>query len=266
MTESHDYSTRRFLVVDDEPFMLSVLERMLRPFKPAAIHKASGGAEALRSIKDDLTQVDCIISDFNMKPVNGLQLLQAIRTGVNQRIPRDQRFIMLTGHGETDVVKAAIMLDVSAYLVKPVAPDKIAQTLDRILKSTVELKSVDYYRAVKVGPPPAPADQVKSPSAWVILGKQRAGAGRDALREKVERLRVEDATRDGIEEIKLKNRRQCDLGEMREGLILAEDIHAEEGAVLLRKGTLLTARMVDRLRELAVESGARSFVWVADPA
>lgn len=264
MSETYNFSTRKFLIIDDEPFMLSVLERMLRPFKAAAVYKASGGAEALRSIKDDLSQVDCIISDFNMKPVNGLQLLHAVRTGMNPKVPRDQPFVMLTGHGETEVVKAAIMLDVNGYLVKPIAPEKLAQTLERVLKRGIDLKDVDYYKAIDVVPAPVQMEAVKAPSAWVMLSKQHAGGARDALREKLERFRVENATRDGLEEVKIKSRRQCDLAEMQDGMILAEDIHAEEGAILLRKGTQLTARMIERLRELAVASGSRSFVWVGE--
>jgi YesN/AraC family two-component response regulator len=262
-----DYSARRFLIVDDETFMLGMLERTLRQFKAGAIVKAHDGAEALKSIKDNLSQVDCIIADFNMKPVNGLQLLQAVRMGVNPRIPRDQSFIMLTGHGETDVVKAAIMLDVNGYLVKPVAPDKLAQALDRAFKKPTELKEAAYYRGVHLGAAEVHNDaDVKGPKAWVILAKQAAPRADQALRAKIDQFRKDHATRDGIEEIRIKNRRQCDLGELKEDMILAEDVEAEEGVILLRKGTHLTARMVDRLREIAVESKSRDYVWIGDLA
>jgi CheY-like chemotaxis protein len=266
MTETPDYSTRRFLVVDDEPFMLSMLERMLRHFKAGTTFKAQGGVEALKTIRDSTTQVDCIISDYNMKPVNGLQLLQAVRTGVNAKIPRDQNFIMLTGHGETEVVKSAIMLDVNAYLVKPISPEKLAQTLDRVFKKPLALKDAGYYRSINLGLAPAQVEAVRTPSAWVLLPKTLTG-DTAALREKVLRFGVESATRDGIEEeVPMKNRRQCDLAELREDMLLGEDIETDEGAMLLRRGTRLTARMIDRLRELAVETGTRTYVWVGDPA
>ncbi len=267
MTRAPDFSTMRFLVVDDEPFMLGMLERMLRQFKAGTILKAHEGAEALRSVKDNLSQVECIVSDFNMKPVNGLQLLQAVRTGLNPRIPRDQAFIMLTGHGETEVVKSAIMLDVNGYLMKPVAPEKLAQTLERVLKKPIDLKDAAYYKSVNIGAAMARNDAaVKTPSAWVILTKQESARGQAGVREKIERFRTEHATRDGMNEVKLRNRRQCDLGELKEDMILAEDIEAEEGVVLLRKGTRLTGRMVDRLREMAIETGSRDFVWIGDLA
>src|SRR3954465_12289427 len=110
MEKLPDFSSKRFLIVDDETFMLGTIERMLKQCHAGLIMKAADGGQALRAVKDNFTQVDCIIADFNMKPINGLQLLQGVRMGVNAKIPREQTFIMLTGHADTDVVKAAIAL------------------------------------------------------------------------------------------------------------------------------------------------------------
>ena len=127
MEKAPDYSSKRFLIVDDEAFMLGTIERMLKQCNAGLIIKATDGGKALRWIKDNFTQVDCIIADFNMTPINGLQLLQGIRLGVNARIPREQPFIMLTGHADTDVVKAAMALDVHGYVVKPVATENYSK-------------------------------------------------------------------------------------------------------------------------------------------
>lgn len=265
MSNAPDYSKKRFLIADDEVFMLGLLERVLRQFNAGGTVKVSDGAAALRAVKDDVSQVDCIISDFNMKPVNGLQLLQAVRAGANPRIPRDQAFIMLTGHGETEVVKTAIMLDVNGYLVKPVAPAKLAETLDRIFRKPVQVKDADYYKSIDIKASLSFNDaDAKQPSAWVILPRASALHGKAALHEKIARFRTENATRDGLDDVKIKNRRRCDLAEMRENMILAEDIEAEEGLILLRKGTTLSETMIGRLRELAVETNSRSYVWVGD--
>ena len=82
MENMPDYSSKRFLIVDDEVFMLSLIERTLKECKAGMILKASDGGAALRAIRDEFTQVDCIISDYNMKPINGLQLLQGTRVGI----------------------------------------------------------------------------------------------------------------------------------------------------------------------------------------
>src|SRR5581483_349707 len=107
MSELPDYSTRRFMLVDDEVFMLSLIDRMLKQCHAGLIFKAEDVRTAFTMIKDETTQVDCIISDANMPLINGLQFLQAVRAGRNPKIPRSQPFILLTGHGDVDLVKTA---------------------------------------------------------------------------------------------------------------------------------------------------------------
>lgn len=150
MGQFPDYASKRFLIVDDEVFMLGSVERMLKQCHAALILKASDGAKALRSITDDLTQVDCVISDFNMKPVNGLQLLQGIRLGINPKIPRDQPFILLTGNTDADVAEAATALHVNEVLMKPVTPEKLYQTIDKVFGRSIALKGADQYRSIKL--------------------------------------------------------------------------------------------------------------------
>lgn len=268
MDKIPDYSSRRFLLVDDETFMLGMIDRILKQCNPGAITKVTDGGMALRSIKDNFTQVDCIISDFNMKPINGLQLLQAVRAGVNPKIPREQPFIMLTGHGETEVVKTAISLDVHGYVVKPVASDKLFQTIDRVLKKPLEVKDADYYRSIKLpqfqdstgtgARPPA--------SGWTVLSPTRPIKHADSVKQKLEQFAREHATTDGVDSVKIRNRRECPVAELFEGQILAQDIHAEEGKVLLRQGTHLTKGMITRLKEISAETNPSQSVWVGELA
>lgn len=272
MDKLPDYTNRKFLIVDDEPFMLSLVDRMLKECGATYIVKATDGVAGLKAIKDDLSQVDCIISDCNMKPANGLQFLQAVRTGINPRIPRDQAFVMLTGQGDTDVVKTSVMLDVSGYLVKPVALDKLAQTLERVFRKPIEVKEPDYYRAIKLAKihslDQGPSEELGAPTRstpWVVMSRSAAKTS-PQIKAKVDAFKMAHATRDGEQEVKIKNRHQCDLAELTAGTILAEDIHADEDQILLRKGTTLTAGMIDRLRELAVESNSRNYVWVGEIA
>lgn len=143
-----NYSTRKFLLVDDEFFMLGLVERVLKDCQAGSILRASNGASALDLIAHDPTPVDCIIADLNMAPVNGLELLQTIRAGLSTRIPRDQRFILLTGHGDSVAVHAAIKLDVDGYNLKPISADKLTTTIDTALARTLELKSAAYYRGI----------------------------------------------------------------------------------------------------------------------
>ena len=267
MEKLPDLSSKRFLIVDDETFMLGTIERMLKQCHAALIMKAADGGQALRSVKDNFTQVDCVIADFNMKPINGLQLLQGIRMGVNAKIPREQTFIMLTGHADTDVVKAAIALDVHGYVVKPIAPEKLYQTIEKALKRPIELKDVDYYRGIKLPVAQSPFGDGDDKSArvvpWVILPRAKPFKRQSDIAQKLEQFKSEHTTQDGVEEVKMKNRRQCPVNELLEGQILAQNIEAEEGVVLLRQGTHLTKGM---MKELAAETEPNQTVFIGELA
>jgi YesN/AraC family two-component response regulator len=154
MDKLPNYANRKFLLVDDEFFMLGLIERVLRDCKAGLVLRAPNGAAAIDLINSDKTHVDCVIADLNMTPVNGLQLLKTVRTGAHAKIPRDQRFVMLTGHGDSDAVHAAIALDVDGYILKPISVEKLTTTIDRVFSRTPALKSVAHYEDTIL---PAPA-------------------------------------------------------------------------------------------------------------
>jgi CheY-like chemotaxis protein len=138
---------RRFLVVDDHGYMIDVIAEILKHFGAATIDRAESVDAAIARVSPR-APFDAIICDFNMKPVNGIQLLQTIRTGKHRDILRDQCFILLTGHGEMDVVRAAKALDVDGYVVKPVAPDTFIKTVERALSSTRAVKQTSDYERI----------------------------------------------------------------------------------------------------------------------
>ena len=130
--------------------MIDVIIEILRHFGAADVERAEGVQTALARC-NPRDPFDCIICDFNMKPINGVQLLQAIRAGKRPELKREQSFILLTGHGDMDVVRAAKGLDVSAYVVKPVAADTFIKAVTRALESAPTLKPIVEYERVAIG-------------------------------------------------------------------------------------------------------------------
>lgn len=256
-----NYASKRFLIADDEIFMLGLIERMLKQCNTGTIIRASDGRSAFRAIKDNFTQVDCIIADFNMEPMNGLQLLQAIRLGINPAIPRDQPFVMLTGHGDADVVKAAIALDVSGYVVKPVALDKLVQTIEKVFRRPLGIKSAQAYREVKL---PELAKPEKKIPPWVIVSGEPT-EHTEIIKEKIKAFRHEHGTRSFVK-VEIKNQRTCNPNELTEGMILAQNIEAEAGDILLRRGTQLTRGMILRIQEIATTAAPELTLSVGDLA
>ncbi|MCC6913650.1 MAG: response regulator [Rhodospirillaceae bacterium] len=141
---------RRFLVVDDQGYMIDVINEILKHFGAGDTARAESVEAAIRRIGPQQAY-DAIVCDFNMKPTNGIQFLQAIRAGRHRDIKRDQRFILLTGHGEMDVVRAAKSLDVNGYVVKPVAPDLFIKTVERALGAAPAVKPAGDYERIPIG-------------------------------------------------------------------------------------------------------------------
>ena len=61
---------------------------------------------------------------------------------------RDTRFVMLTGHGEAEVVRTAAALDVDGYAVKPISQRGLAQTLTRAFNRKRIMKAGSEYASV----------------------------------------------------------------------------------------------------------------------
>jgi two-component system, chemotaxis family, chemotaxis protein CheY len=102
------------LVVDDYQTMVRIIRNLLKQIGFENVDDASNGEEALAKIGSK--EYGLIISDWNMEPMTGFQLLQKVR--------EDQRscsipFIMVTAESKTDNVIAARNAGVSHYIVKP---------------------------------------------------------------------------------------------------------------------------------------------------
>lgn len=271
MDDLPDYSSKKFMIVDDETFMQGLIDRMLRQCGATSIARVADGGAALRAIRDQWTKVDCIISDCNMKPINGLQLLQAVRIGFNPSIPRDQAFIMLTGYGDTTVVKSAVAMDVNGFLVKPVAMNKLVQSLQHAFSSPVKLKDPAYYKSIKLAELHTLNDDLDHDagdhhkhSAWVVLSAASRKSNETAVKAKLAAFKAEHGPHGNQQEVKIRNRRKCSLDELTDGMILAEDVLADEDHILLKRGTRMNGSMIERLKELAADSESRDYVLIGE--
>jgi two-component system, chemotaxis family, chemotaxis protein CheY len=104
----------RVLIVDDYNTMLRILRNLLRQLEFNNVEEATDGAEALTKLKQ--APFDLVISDWNMAPMTGLDLLRSVRADANLRkLP----FIMVTAESKTENVITAKQAGVSNYIVKP---------------------------------------------------------------------------------------------------------------------------------------------------
>ena len=102
------------LIVDDYKTMLRIIRNLLKQLGFHNVDEATDGAAALQKLRD--RDYGLIISDWNMEPMSGLQLLQEVRAdGKLKELP----FIMITAESKTENVLAAKQAGVSNYIVKP---------------------------------------------------------------------------------------------------------------------------------------------------
>lgn len=116
------------LVVDDYATMRKIVRNLMNQLGFNNIEEAADGSQALEMFSKK--KFDLIISDWNMEPMSGLDLLRKIRAGTdNAQVP----FIMVTAESKTENVIEAKKAGVSNYIVKPFN----AQTLKDKLVSVI---------------------------------------------------------------------------------------------------------------------------------
>ena len=102
------------LVVDDYKTMIRIIRNLLKQLGFDDVDEASDGTEALGKMKE--RRYGLVISDWNMEPMTGYELLKHVRadTGLNKT-----PFIMVTAESKTENVIAAKKAGVNNYIVKP---------------------------------------------------------------------------------------------------------------------------------------------------
>src|SRR5246127_5608375 len=102
------------LVVDDYSTMIRIIRNLLKQLGFDNIDDASDGSAALNKMRS--RRYGLVISDWNMEPMTGYDLLQQVRNDP-QLAPTP--FIMVTAESKTENVIAAKKAGVSNYIVKP---------------------------------------------------------------------------------------------------------------------------------------------------
>ncbi len=102
------------LIVDDYKTMLRIIRNLLKQLGFNNVDEATDGAMALQMLR--VGTYGLVISDWNMEPMTGLQLLREVRADPKLKpVP----FIMVTAESKSENVIAAKEAGVSNYIVKP---------------------------------------------------------------------------------------------------------------------------------------------------
>jgi two-component system chemotaxis response regulator CheY len=102
------------LIVDDYKTMLRIIRNLLKQLDFHNVDEALDGGAALEKLREK--KYGLIISDWNMEPMTGIQLLKEVRS---DKEFRKMPFIMITAESKTENVVIAKEAGVSNYIVKP---------------------------------------------------------------------------------------------------------------------------------------------------
>ena len=102
------------LVVDDYSTMIRIVRNLLKQVGFRDIDDASNGSAALQKMREK--KYGLVISDWNMEPMTGYELLKEVRA---DPLLAQTPFILLTAESKIENVVAAKEAGVSTYIVKP---------------------------------------------------------------------------------------------------------------------------------------------------
>lgn len=127
----------RVLHVDDEANLAETsalwLEKVSDRLSVVTETSAPDGLDRL-----DEEDIDCIVSDYDMPEMNGLEFLEAVR-----ETHPDLPFILFTGKGSEEIASEAISAGVTDYLQKEVGTDQYTLLANRIERAVGEQRTVD---------------------------------------------------------------------------------------------------------------------------
>lgn len=115
------------LIVDDYKTMLRIIKNLLGQIGFNNVDEATDGTMAFAKLKEK--KYGLVISDWNMEPMSGFELLQKVRADAELKA---MPFILVTAESKTENVIAAKQAGVNNYIVKPFNAETLKQKIESV--------------------------------------------------------------------------------------------------------------------------------------
>ncbi|MBE1275489.1 response regulator [Enterovibrio baiacu] len=132
----------RCLVVDDHEMIRETIAIMATSLGFKESIMAIDGADAISKIFHERPSL--IITDLQMEPIDGLEMLRLIRSG-RYGLQHDIPIIILTANASESVIAQCIAFDVDAFLVKPVNRQALQERINQLSQQAKAKKTVEHY-------------------------------------------------------------------------------------------------------------------------
>jgi len=125
----------KLLIADDEPMELSMIQRAVNwnELGIELVGTACDGEEA--DALEEQLRPDIIITDVVMPVKNGMRLAETVK----ERHP-EVHFIFVSGHRSFEYAQFGIKHDVDAYILKPITPSRLQETVEKVARTCTEEK------------------------------------------------------------------------------------------------------------------------------
>jgi two-component system chemotaxis response regulator CheY len=121
----------KFLIVDDFSTMRRIVRNLLKELGYTNADEAEDGVVALQKLETMPSEFNFVVSDWNMPNMDGLTLLQKIRSSPQlKHLP----VLMITAEAKKENIIAAAQAGASGYIVKPFTAATLAEKMDKIFE------------------------------------------------------------------------------------------------------------------------------------
>ncbi len=120
----------KVLLVDDSDVMRTIVKRVLglSGFEIEIIYEAGNGEEALMVLVEN--EVDFVLTDINMPVMNGIELLQQIKSREDLA---DVPVIIISTEGRSERIQETLEMGAAGYITKPFKPEDIRSVVQEAL-------------------------------------------------------------------------------------------------------------------------------------
>jgi CheY-like chemotaxis protein len=253
MAPISDLKGLRIMVVDDQKFLRSMVAQGLKGAGAEVIEAADGfaglgiiglGADSgstldkLKAKRPDMfdganqihRSVNCIVTDIRMAPMNGLEMLKAIRSGLS-KAPREIPVIIMSAHTDESLIGAAVALDAHGFVSKPVSQKAIADRILRAMRASFKPKPAEVYQTLII--PELDEAILETDVSFLsndMLSKIRAGDVNSLTGERSSSVNWADLA----------------IGD-----IIAADFKTQSGQLVVPAGTTVTSVLLNALGDLS---------------
>lgn len=223
-----EHNKINILIVEDDSFSRKLIARVLRDLGFTHITDTENAEIALKLF--DNNTFDLILTDVDIPGLDGLKFIQLIRTG-KTFAKKETRIVVLTSFSNTEIVGAALALDINGFMLKPIVPSILDEKISKAMSERLNLRPPLAYEFVKTELKGFAKQENR-------LSNNHGGASIVLDKPKSEYRKPRT------------NQQRVSLQKLHPGMILKDSIYLENGTLILQTGTKLTETSINRLCDI----------------